>query len=310
MPIKASNLVRLIRGMIIDKEDGTAPLKFTEREVVDAINVAKHDLFARRPDAFSVSALTLTEPSNIKSARISLSFLYGDTTVNFSRPMSNLSSSLSSIGSIEMDLNADDANGTVLYMGLEDNTDYTSICIEMGRLVAYVVSSAAAETVKVTVDSRFAATGWSTISLALSGGTLTLSDGRGGSGSEEYSGDLISSASTPNLGYSSIAGATRYFGGAIANFKIKDTIGDGLVSIAFNEGVGSLVLDTVTGETANVYYGPSAEVWNQDDTIDASPWAEYPLTLMATSILLAQQSKDAYYRKAADLNFNKYLGSI
>lgn len=49
---------------------------------------------------------------------------------------------------------------------------------------------------------------------------------------------------------------------------------------------------------------------DDEATLEIATWAEMPLCYLASSILMAQRSKDAYYRKASDQNLEKYLGSI
>ena len=68
MSITGTKLIEIIRGFTVDQVVTGRTNLFTDANIIDSINFAKHDLFALRPDAFSSSAVTITEPSDISAA--------------------------------------------------------------------------------------------------------------------------------------------------------------------------------------------------------------------------------------------------
>ena len=65
MAVSTETLVTFTRGLAVDQVEAGITNIWTDSEVINSINQAKHDLYGRRPDAFSVSAMIVEEPADI-----------------------------------------------------------------------------------------------------------------------------------------------------------------------------------------------------------------------------------------------------
>lgn len=72
MAVLTSKLILLVRGMAVDKAESGIVNLWTDEEVIESINQAKHDLFGRRPDAFSTLVALTTEPADVETGESTL----------------------------------------------------------------------------------------------------------------------------------------------------------------------------------------------------------------------------------------------
>jgi len=309
MAAYASNLISRVRGFAVDSESSGIATKFTEAEVISAINQAKHDLFGRRPDAFSSAGVVTVEPDDIVSGRTVLEFTYSETTAVLQHLASSLGAANLATGSILVSIRTATAAGTVLYFG-DSDTNYIRVYLAASKLVVDVYDSSAADDASLTFDDDFANGSWNDLIIAADGASLTITDDLGNTKTVAYTGDLIPGSAQSYLGFSNIATVETYFGGAISDLVIKNTAGTALAQFDMDDGSGSVLADSVGAYNGTVHHDGGEIDWLTDDTLEVSRWAELPLCWLGSAILMAEKSKDAYFRKASEENMKKYLGSI
>jgi len=309
MAAQADNLVALTRGMAVDKDEDGSSVFFTEAEVIIAINQAKHDLFGRRPDAFSSGAIVTEEPPDILSVRTALEFTYGETTGVLQFLADSLGDPALDEGTIGLLFKSALSDGTLLYFG-DSDTNYIHVSIADKKLAIDIFDSSAGESASLETAESLANGSWSEISIVADGSTIKVTDGSGNETSADYAGDLIPGSDQAYLGYSNIAGTEEYFGGGAAELVISDNTDTVLASYDMDDGSGPECVDSVSGNNMDIHHDGGVIPWTSEDEIEMAGWAEVPLCYLASSLLMTQKSKDSYYRKAADQNLQKYLGSI
>ena len=60
-----TQVIAVVRGLVVDQVELDVVNAFTDTEIVTAINLAKNDFFGRRPEAFSLSSVVVEPPADI-----------------------------------------------------------------------------------------------------------------------------------------------------------------------------------------------------------------------------------------------------
>lgn len=72
MSITGTKLIDLIRGFTVDQVVSGRTNLFTDANILDAINYAKHELFGLRPDVFILNMFTTAEPADLSTSSSTL----------------------------------------------------------------------------------------------------------------------------------------------------------------------------------------------------------------------------------------------
>jgi len=304
MTVTLSSLISLVRGIAVDKDDGSLTL-WTDAEVAKAVNMAKNDLFSRRPEAFcTAGSLVTSAPADLDTSRTALKFVNGETSVVFQ------SFPAAATGSILISVNTSDTEaGSIFYFG-DDDSNYIHGYITDGAFVVDAYDSGASGNVQITSDNDVAIGSWVDLVIEADGTNLTLTV----FGSEQtvsYDGDLLPGTAFAYLGYANVALTETYFGpGSMSSLSVLNGSGTQLLNVPLDDGSGAVAADSVGGYDGDIHQDGGDIDWETDDEMEMAHWAEMPICFLAASILMSQRSKDTYYRKASEEAMKKYLGSI
>lgn len=309
MSVKLSALVSMVRGMAVDRKETGSPVFWSDTEVIEGINQAKHDLFGRRPDAFSTLATVTEEPADLSSSRVSLEFTQGETTCVLQYLADSLGSENLDEGKIGLSVKSSALAGSILFFG-DSDSNHIHVYLSAGKLAVDIYDASAGESATIIMDEIFSNGSWNSFTVEANGSVLTLTDGFDNEKTAPYAGDLIPASDEAYLGYSDIATVPVYFAGGMSGLYVEDNTEDVLLSIDFDAGSGYEGIDAINAYNADIHHTGEGAFWSSDDTLEMASWAELPLAYYASSVLMAQRSKDSFFRKAADQNMQKYMGLI
>ena len=342
----AKKIAELVRGFAVDQVvqgDGVLPT-FTDQQVIDAINFAKADLFSKRPEAFSSSAIVITEPSDITDIKSSKRFLNGDI-VQWSNIISgsggHISASNIQHGKIEFTIRIQDEdqsnsntekNGSIFMIFTESSGPQYGEPMTYGQLEDGKIAIRKDEAGSSTTDDygivstskindgqihhiQLDGTAQNTITLSIDGTQeASISNTSGIFDTSGVDDILIPGQNiTGPVDLSPSPNPSLYqpfsFNGIfdIYEFVLFDNSG-----VPFFEAVRN----NTFGNDLNANMGTPLHSTNalpeskSPSTLNMLNWAITPLSQKAASVLLSQQSKDVFYREASVALDKIYNGSI
>tara|TARA_R100000152_G_C6772177_1_gene198953 strand:- start:597 stop:1634 length:1038 start_codon:yes stop_codon:yes gene_type:complete len=342
----AKKIAELVRGFAVDQVvqgDGVLPT-FTDQQVIDAINFAKADLFSKRPEAFSSSAIVITEPSDITDVKSSKRFLDGDLA-HWQNIITSgggyITASNIQHGKIEFTIRIQDEdqsnsntekNGGIFLIcaegaGNEVGEPMTYGQLEDGKIAIRKDEAGSATTDDYGIISTSKINDGQIHHIQLDGtaqNTITLSiDGTQEASISNTSGifdvagvdDLLIPGTnvTGTLDASPSPVPSLYqpysFNGIfdIYEFVLFDNSGVPFFEAVRNNTFGN---DLNASLSLGSPSGSNQPESKSPSTLDMLNWAITPLSQKAASVLLSQQSKDVFYREASVALDKIYNGSI
>ena len=335
----AKKIAELVRGFAVDQVvqgDGVLPT-FTDQQVIDAINFAKADLFSKRPEAFSSSAIVITEPSDITeiadSALITGSTDFAKKQLNVFSSGAGQTASSYQHGKIQIEFklnNIDNTrtHGNLFALGTDGGSSLPDEPIHFGQIenghFAYrkndtgdgtttdlgIISTSKVDDGKkhfIEIDG----TSQNTVTLSVDGTQeASVSHTDGIFDSNGFDDWIIGYAvSSGGDGVTPLPSEFQRF--TYHSFNLYNLI------TFDNKAAANLVIET-NYMTSSGFRGNSGEFTTTNsgysaktaDTINMLNWAITPLSQKAASVLLSQQSKDVFYREASVALDKIYNGSI
>lgn len=335
---KAHKIGDLIRGFAVDQVvqgDGIIPT-FTDQQVIDSLNYAISDLFGKRPEAFSKNSVVITQPSEIDVLETHMNYKGtgggGMGLQNFISSGAGVTASTYQHGKILLEielLDEEELFGNIFYTGVMNGGGYLVDPCTVGQIVNGYFEVRKNETGSSTTDDysiisttrindgkkhliEIDGTSQNTITLSIDGTQEASVSNTSGifdsSGIDDIS---IPFKTTPTDSVASPRNVifTPYFNFNMYRFTILDNLNVPLLHFKFDEGTGNPTSHDDFGHGGSLTTG-SEFTWKVADDVNILDWALNPLSQKAASILLGQQSKDAFYREAS-LSLDKiYNGSI
>ena len=301
MSLSLKQILSTTRAIVIDQlEDGVDPA-FTDNQIIEAANVAKDDFFGMRPEAFSKTDIATEAPSDLAD-RQSLSF-GGFTKVTFP----NFDSSVGAVmadGSLHFDFKAS-LLGTLFYAG-NGSTLYLTVQVSatgLDLLISDDDGVGGFNTLTLSVLGSFLDSQWRHVDISfLSGTTTVVVDYDNEAEDSIYADNFI--PDTTNTYFGAPATGIADLVGSVDALVFRDAAGDLKALFEFDEGAGTVVVDSVAAINGTV----TNPVWVEGDELVMANWAHRLYLFGVASFLLSQRGKDSYYRKAADATRKLYLG--